>query len=84
MRVEEVNFQHRGKTVTGEVVFPDTLEEAIEMLGRDEVFEAFAIGYLERQKKRLRRNPRKTLRIKLDQITEEQREAFKRLGFLKD
>lgn len=69
MQVKRVVFNYRGREVSGDVVFPDSIAEAVAALGEDEVFSSFLLGYLERQKKRLRRKRQKRyLRIDLQSL----------------
>lgn len=81
MELQEVKFQHRGKTVEGTVAVPADLDEAISALGPKEVFECFKIGYMEHQKKRLRlKRVKKVLKLEISKLSDEQKEALKQMG----
>lgn len=83
MRIETVQFQHRGKTIEGDVGFPETLDEAMAALGPKEVFDYFTAGYREAQKKLLipDRRVKKFLRVKIEELSDDQRAVLKAAGF---
>lgn len=83
MELKNINFQYRGKAFEGQIALPDDLNEAIETLGQSEVFSAFMIGYVEMQKKRIRtKRQKKWAKLKLDQLTEEQKQTLKEMGII--
>lgn len=84
MRVEKVSFKHRGKDFSGDVGFPDDLQDAVTMLGEKEVYAAFVEGYTERQKRRIRKKERKRLVVTMSDLTEDQIQVLRAAGLLRD
>ncbi len=83
MRLENLRFRYHGKIFEGQVAMPDTILEAIELLGENETYSAFIAGYTERQKRRMRfKRLKKTLKLDLAKLTPEQIQALKKLGIL--
>lgn len=71
MQVKTLTFTYRKKEISGEVVFPENLQEALSALGQVETFECFLEGYTERQMKRLRMKPKRYLKLDLSILDEE-------------
>ena len=47
MRTENRSFKYRGKVYSGVIVWPNNLQEAIQLLDPADIWEAFRLGYLE-------------------------------------
>jgi hypothetical protein len=73
MKTENFAFTHKRKKISGVVVWPETLLEAVHLLGEKEVWKAFRLGYLELVKKRMiNPTPRRQIRkIDLSSLPEE-------------
>ncbi len=87
MQLKELKIRYRGKDLEGTVAVPEDLQEAVTALTEKEVWESFMAGYIERQKRRLKRSmnrPRKHIRVPLKNLSDEQIEGLKALGLLRD
>ena len=83
MQVKTIRFNYRGREVSGDVVFPETIEEALAALGAGEVMASFLHGYLERQKKRLRRRRQKRyLRLDLQSLDDAAISKLREIGLM--
>lgn len=79
MKTENVSFKHKGKTISGQIAWPESLQEAIHSLEPAEVWEAFKIGYRDMCRRRilgLTRPPRRFVRIDLSLLTPEEQHAL--------
>ena len=75
-----------GELKQGMVIMPDNLEEAVMLLGHDEVYSMFKTYYLIRAKSRVKLGSterRKYLKIELKSLNPDQRAALEALGLLK-
>lgn len=84
MNLLDLKFQHRGKTVEGQIGVPENLSEAVMALGEQEVWECFIDGYVKLQQKRLTHRRRKRVVVRIDDLTEEQKRALKNVGLFKE
>jgi hypothetical protein len=82
MRTQEIRFTHRKKEHKGQVGMPESIEEAVNLLGEEYVFHRFMDGYLEEQRRVIRsQSRRKFLRLTLSELTSEQQAGLRALGF---
>lgn len=84
MKMETLKFLRRGKEYTGEVAFPESVSEALQLVGEKETFLCFIAGYTERQKRHMRRKrgPKKMLRVRISDLSAEQIKGLKDVGIL--
>lgn len=83
MQTKSVNFTYRGRQIEGEIVLPETVDEAVALLGEKEVMDSFAEGHIERQKRKLRRKKeRRWFRVDLKSADESTLEKLRSVGLL--
>lgn len=82
MKTENRTFKHKNNLHHGTIVWPDDLSEAVTLLGRSEVWDAFKLGYLEicrRQICGLTPRRRKTHKIDLSDLPEGDQEMISQM-----
>jgi len=80
----DINFKYRGKAFGGTVAIPESLGEAVQLIGEDQCYRHFLSAYLEEQKKTLRRKrDRKRLVLALRDLSSEQLLTLRSVGLLK-
>lgn len=86
MRIEKLTVKKDGKTYHGDVVWPDNLGVALQLLGESEVWQAFKLGYKEITKRRITgqtiRPRRQVVRIDLATLDEPTRLAIEEIAKL--
>ena len=81
--MKKLEFKYRGKSYSGTIAIPNNLEQASLIMTEDEIYSCFVRGYIEEQKKKIRlKRVKKYMKVKLDELSDEQKEALKALGLL--
>jgi len=79
----ELKFKYRGKDYSGTIAIPETIEQAQLFMTTEEIYECFVRGYIEDQKKKIRlKRVKKYVKVKLEELSQEQRETLKSMGLL--
>jgi hypothetical protein len=79
----ELKFKYRGKEYSGIVAVPASIEQARLFMKEEEIYNCFVHGYIEEQKRKIRlKRIKKYVKLKLDDLSDEQKEALKTLGII--
>ena len=86
MRIEKLTVKKDGKTYHGDIAWPDNLGIALQLLGEQEIWEAFKVGYRELAKRRIThtaiRPRRRIARIELSSLDDQTRAVIEEIARL--
>lgn len=86
MKQIEYSTVYKGNDVSGIIMLPETVKEALATMGEEKVYQHFKYAYMNAMKiaMKMKRQPRerKFIKIELDRLSDEQREALEKAGLI--
>lgn len=86
MKQIEYSTVYKGNDVSGIILLPETIKEALTTMGEEKVYQHFKYAYMNAMKvaMKMKRQPRerKFVKIELERLSDEQRGALERLGLI--